>query len=268
MTTRFDRDTALHPIGDGVYEGRIDPAWRIIRGANGGHLAAIVLRGMLLTVADEGRPPRALTVYFASVPREAPVDIRATVERSGRSVSFVSGRMEQEGKLIATGLAAFSTAWPSPEFADLSMPEVPSPEDVEQIADRTDFPFGQHFDIRRVLGAAEPSPDAPAETGVWMRLREPQTADHIVVTQYMDAWAPAVFNKLATGGGGAGVPTIEMTCYFREPLPLPGAEPDDWYLAVFRTTTAREGFIEEDGWLWSRDGRLVAQSRQLALLMV
>ena len=50
-------------------------------------------------------------------------------------------------------------------------------------------------------------------------------------------------------------------------LPLPDAQPHDFYLAVFRTRTARDGFLEEDSEIWSRDGRLVAQSRQLGLLL-
>ena len=33
-----------------------------------------------------------------------------------------------------------------------------------------------------------------------------------------------------------------------------------------RYRLSRDGFIEEDGEIWSRDGRLIAQSRQLALL--
>ena len=33
------------------------------------------------------------------------------------------------------------------------------------------------------------------------------------------------------------------------------------------TTTADEGFLEEDGQLWSPDGTLIAHSRQLGLLL-
>jgi len=63
-----------------------------------------------------------------------------------------------------------------------------------------------------------------------------------------------------------GIPTVDLTVHFRETLPLAGARPDDWTLATFRTRVVREGFLEEDGELWSRDGRLLAHSRQLAVL--
>lgn len=264
--TRFDHDTALVPVAPGVFGGRVDPSWRIVRGANGGHIASIVLRAMVMTI-EEDRTPRSLTVHFARVPKEAPFTIETKVERAGRTMSTVTARLIQESKLIAFGVAAFSLPRAGPEFSDLSMPEVPSPEESEAIPDREDFPFGRHFDIRRALGAEVPDADNRAETGVWLRLREPRPADHLLVTQLMDAWAPSVFLKLGQGGGGAGVPTIDMTFHYREALPLDGSNPDDWYLAVFRTTTSRGGFIEEDGWLWSRAGVLVAQSRQLALLM-
>ena len=61
------------------------------------------------------------------------------------------------------------------------------------------------------------------------------------------------------------MPTIDLSLHFRQTLPRPGAAPDAWTLAVFRTLTSREGFLEEDGELWSQDGVLLAQSRQLAL---
>jgi acyl-CoA thioesterase len=276
--TKFDDDTALATISPGVYEGVVSPDWRIVVGANGGHIAAILLRGMVLAVADDQRTPRALNVHFVRPPKEAAVQVRVVVEREGRTMSNVSARMVQDDKLVALGMAAFSEPRSGPDFSDLRMPEVPPPEKLEpdgsqpetvriaRVADRIDFPFGHHFDILRALGPLEGERSERAEIGVWMRLREPQVADHLVATQLLDAYAPAVFAKLGVGGGGSGVPTVEMTYHYREALPLTSAGPDDWYLGVYRTMTSSGGFIEEDGWLWHRSGSLVAQSRQLALL--
>lgn len=263
MTTRFDRDTGLEPVGGGAYEGRVDPGWRITRGANGAHLAVMLLRGMSLTVDDAERAPRSLTVYYARVPEEAPVRVETTIERAGRRVTLASARMLQGPKLMLMAYGAFSVAWEGTDFADISMPEVPGPEECERVPDRDDFPFGQRFDFRPAIAPAALGVAEKAEAAVWMRLREPQQIDALVATQYLDAWAPAVFGKL---GHSVGVPTIDMTFHFREPMPVEGATPDDHYLGVFRTTTSRQGFVEEDGWLWSRDGRLVAHSRQLALV--
>jgi acyl-CoA thioesterase len=55
--------------------------------------------------------------------------------------------------------------------------------------------------------------------------------------------------------------------HFRSPLPVPGAKAEDYYLGKFSSKLGRDGFFEEDGELWSPDGRLIAQSRQLALAM-
>ena len=62
------------------------------------------------------------------------------------------------------------------------------------------------------------------------------------------------------------VPTVDLTIHFRRDLPVPGARPDDFVLATFRSRFAEQGFIEEDGEIWTRDGTLLAQSRQLAVI--
>lgn len=258
--TRFDTDTALVRVADGVYEGVVDRGWWIVRGPNGGYLAAMLVRGMSSEIDDPGRAPRSVTVHYMRPPAEGPVRVEVAVERSGRTLSTVSARMLQDGRVIALALAAFAGAYTGYEFADLPMPEVPAPDDVEQVTDRDDFPFGQRFDFKPIAG-----PPDLAESWAWMRLREPRLVDAPVATLFMDSWAPAVFNKL--GNAAPGVPTIDMTFHLRRALPLPGAAPDDWYLGVFRTTTSHDGLLEEDGWLWSRSGILVAQSRQLALLL-
>jgi acyl-CoA thioesterase len=265
--TKFDDDTALQPLGDGRFGGRVSEDWSIVRGANGGHVAAILLRAIRLAVDDDEREPRSLTVHFARVPRNDAFEVETTIERTGRTMSNVSARFVQDEKLIALAVAVLSTKQSGPEFSDLAMPEVPHPEAIDAVADRDDFPFGRRFDFRRALGPDIGELSDRAEIGVWMRLREHQPVDHVVSTQLMDAFAPAVFGKLGAGGGGAGVPTIEMTFHFRESLPLSGDPLGSWHLGVYRTLTSRGGFIEEDGWLWNERGVLLVQSRQLALLM-
>jgi acyl-CoA thioesterase len=265
--TKFEEDTGLEPLGDGRFGGRISPDWSIVRGANGGHIAAILLRGVIGVVDDPTKEPRSLTVHFARAPKNEPFEVIAAVERSGRTTANVSARLVQHDKLVAMAIAVVATPQEGPEFSDLAMPEVPRPDAIDAVLDRDDFPFGRQFDFRRALGPDVGETSDVAEIGVWMRLREHQPVDEIVVTQLMDAFAPAVFAKLGTGGGGAGVPTVEMTYHFRESLPIPGEPSDAWHLGVYRTHTARGGFIEEDGWLWNERGVLVAQSRQFALLM-
>ena len=75
---------------------------------------------------------------------------------------------------------------------------------------------------------------------------------------------PAVFGRIDEQ---IIVPTVDLTVHFRSSLPLPDATPDDYVLAEFRTNVVAEGFLEEDGVIWSRDGVLLAQSRQLAAIL-
>ena len=75
-----------------------------------------------------------------------------------------------------------------------------------------------------------------------------------------DAWFPAPWPRLQEL---APAPTIDLTVHFRAPLPLP----DSLLLGRFRSRLVRDGFFEEDGELWAPDGTLVAQSRQLGLLL-
>ena len=91
--TRFDDDTAVVDLGGGVYEGRVDRGWWVMRGPNGGYVAAIVLRAMTLAVADAARAARSLTIHYTSAPTEGPVRIRTTVERAGRSLTTVGARI-------------------------------------------------------------------------------------------------------------------------------------------------------------------------------
>jgi hypothetical protein len=80
---------------------------------------------------------------------------------------------------------------------------------------------------------------------------------------YSDAWLPSAFPRL---GRVVAAPTLDLTVHIRAPLPPAGMGPEDFVLGVFRTRWATGGLWNEDGELWSPDGVLLAQSRQLALV--
>ena len=95
----------------------MDRGWWIVRGPNGGYVAAVLLRAMAARLGDPGRAPRSLTVHYTAPPAEGLVRIEVQVERSGRSLTTLSARMTQEGRLLALALAAFSASREGPSIA-------------------------------------------------------------------------------------------------------------------------------------------------------
>jgi acyl-CoA thioesterase len=267
--TRFDRDTAVVPAGDGVFDVNVDRGWWIVVGPNGGYVAALVLRAMEAALADPERPARSLTLHYVSPAVAGPARVHVRVERSGRSMSALSARLVQGERLIALGLGSFGRGRAGLEFQDHAMPEVPPSERIAAVTASAGMtvPLRQHFELRRVYGADAPGTSTRAQTGGWMRFREPRVPDAPALALFSDAWPPAISQRHALGPGGLrGVPTLDLTVHFRAPVPA-SARPDDFYLCVFRTQTAMNGFLEEDGEIWTRDGVLLAHSRQLALLI-
>jgi len=217
-------------------------------------------------VDDPRRPARSLTVHYLRPPHEGDAEVAVTVERTGRTLTNVSARLEQDGRLLATALAAFADARPGPEFSDAPMPTVPGPDEVASSPSRRSrsrcgpATTAASRSGRCLLGCRR------AESGGWIRLA-PGEADGEVVDEHLlaaftDAWIPAVFSKVV---GRLGVPTVDLTIHFRNPGVVVPA--DQFCLTRFHTRSAAEGFLEEDGEIWSPDGVLLAQSRQLAVVL-
>jgi acyl-CoA thioesterase len=264
VPSRFAADTAVRRLDDDRFEGRIDSGWWIVRGPNGGYVTAILLRALVERVGPD-RSPRSLTVHFTAPPVEGPVVVHTTVEREGRSVTALSARMIQDGRLVAMALAAFAVSRQGVEFADRLMPEVVTPADAQPLpAPPMAPPMVERYEFLQVVGDPPIGGSDRARSGGWIRLSEDRDApaDAVLVAALTDAWIPPVFSRLAVP---MAVPTVDLTIHFRRELPLAGAAPDDHLLGVFETTVAAEGFLEEDGEIWAADGTLVAQSRQLAL---
>jgi acyl-CoA thioesterase len=250
----FDDDIALTKDGRGM----IADGWNTPRGPLGGYVMAIALRALEQAIGDPARMSRSLTVHFLRPAAIGPVAAHAVVERAGRSLSTATVRLEQDEKLVALGLGAFSGAWPAPEVGVVPMPEVAPP--AEPAAPPPGAPpFIRRMDLQPRFGGQPFTGSDDPEVGGWLALREDRRVDAAALCVFADAWYPAIWTRL---DALHPAPTIDLTVHFRAALPVAGP-----LLARFRTRLAHEGFFEEDGELWTPDGTLIAQSRQLGLLL-
>jgi acyl-CoA thioesterase len=215
-------------------------------------------------MVEPERAPRSLTVHYTAPPEEGPVVVEARVERVGRSLTTVSGRMGQGGRVLALALGAFSKPRAGPSFDHGAMPEAPAPDSCPRFGGT--IPMHDRYEYRWAVGDPPMSGASRARSGGWIRSAEPEVASAPLLTAFTDAWPPACFALVSHPEGLGPVPTVDLTVHFRRDLPLSSARPEDYYLAVFRSRFAEQGFVEEDGEVWSRDGLLLAQSRQLAVI--
>ncbi len=265
MSTRFDDETALDPRGDGVYQATLDESWWIERGPNGGLIAVLLLRAMQQTVNDAGREPRSLTIHFLEPSASGPCQIATSVEREGRSVTMLSARLTQAGKTCALALAAFVAPRPSLAFVEATAPRVTQPEDLAAFPPEGVSlpPFAQRYEYRWAFGDLPFSGSQSSRAGGWIRLAERRNADALLIAAFCDAWVPCLYPRLTEP---IGAPTLDLTIHFRAQMPIEGAKPDDYYLCTFSSQLAQSGVFDENCEIWSRDGQLLAQSRQLAML--
>ena len=262
--TRFATDTAVVPTAAGRYSATIDQGWWIERGPNGGYLAAIVLRAVLAEVADPARRPRSMTLHYLRPPSAGPCEVAVTIERTGRGLTTASARLAQGGRDCILALVALGLDRPGPQLHDHVAPAVPDPDEVpirpEPADGALDIPFRHRFEVRPAFGSPPFGSGPDALTGGWIRTTDDDPVDDVLLASITDAWPPAVFSRLEVP---VGVPTVELTIHFRAAPPGRPA----WCLVRFRTLEVGDGYLEESGEVWSAEGHLLAESRQLAVLL-
>lgn len=270
---KFDRDTAVLPVGDSdagrEFLATISPDWKAGLGPHGGYLAAILLRALVESVDDPQRAPRSLTIHYLRPPRAGQVQITTVLERRGRSLSSLSARMVQDGKLIAIVLAAFSVPWAGPEISELSMPDVPPPDTRREPGAQVKHgapPFNAQLVLQpRIGGAPFTGVEQPMVSGGWIGIADPRPLDALALAFFCDALIPTPFLRT---GAPAPAPTVDLTVHFRVALPrTPDPDPLELCLVQTQSQVIHEGFFAEDTTIWASDGKLLAQGRQLAILM-
>jgi acyl-CoA thioesterase len=262
MPGPFATATSVAPIADGEWSASIRPGWDIAGNANGGYLLAIAARALVGAV----RRPDPVTITAHYLAPGAPGDVR------------IATRVLKEGKRFATGFATMSSdtrpllavlatlgdlaTAEGPELVDGAPPDLPVPDDCVPVVPAGTFPppFMGKVELRLhpddATFATANSSGEPLMRG-WFRMPGGEPIDSVALLCAVDAFPPTAFNARLPV---AWTPTMELTAHVRT-RPAPG-----WLRCRFSTRFVTAGFLEEDGEVWDAAGRLVAQSRQLALV--
>lgn len=262
-TAEFDRATALSGSAPG-FAVTLDGRWDSEAGANGGFMLALATRalGRVLPFPD----PVVVSGFFLRPGFPGPAEVRTELVRAGKTTAFGQASLRRDGKEVLRATAAFTdldaaAARDAPSYAGGAPPALPPPQQCRVLPAGAirGLTFAERIEYRMAglphwATGGRPSGN-PAYEG-WMRFADGREPDMFSLPLFADVMAPAVLEV-----GVRAVTTVELTAHLRA-RPAPG-----WLAFRVLTRNLADGYLEEDCELWDSAGRLVAQSRQLALVI-
>jgi acyl-CoA thioesterase len=271
MDFELDRGIAVEATGPGEYAATLDRGWVVGGGVNGGYLLAVIGNAIRAELAEVGQPdPVTVSAYYLSPTTPGPAVVRVRRIRVGKQRSTVAASLvqHQDGVEVEriTALAVFGSLATMPDDVqrEIPPPVLPpleecvearlAPEEVRRMAPLLER-FGTRLDPAYV-GWAVGRPSGSGVIQGWFKLADNRPLDPIALLLVVDALPPVTFDLGLPGWA----PTLELTAHVRAD-PAPG-----WAIVRHATRNISGGQFEEDCEVWDARGRLVAQSRQLALL--
>ena len=277
----FDEDSRVVAAGpEGAFTAALTGRWNGTAGAvNGGYMLAICTRALALAMPFPD--PVVVSGFFLRPGTAGPAAVSASVISSGRSTAFGEAALTQDGKDVVRVTAAFArlgragpgagpgagagagadagTGQDGLVFLDGTPPALPPPAECvgvpvgsfgrASIAERIEFRSAE------LPGWFTGRPSGRPASEFWMRFADGREADLLSLPLLVDSTAPSVLEL------GAGSTTIQLTVHLRA-HPAPG-----WLACRATTRFVSNGYHEEDFEVWDSAGTLVAQSRQLALIL-
>ena len=272
MKYAFDTETTSTKVSDCHWQLTMVPDWNIGNNPNGGYLLACLLRAMATLVPGTPDPVATTTHYLRPGLAGQVADLHAHVVRSGRRTATVTGTMKQEGKPRITCTATFASLDKTgPDQEDINSdtqrslspasPQLPPPDECttrSELAQAVELPIMNRLDIRIDPKYAESGHHKEAIITGWLRFKDERPVDVLALPLFCDSFPPSVFTLYGAIGW---VPTIELSVHARR-RPQPG-----WIKGAFKTRDVAGSLFIEDGVLWDENDQLVAQSRQLQMIL-
>ncbi|MEO8695861.1 MAG: thioesterase family protein [Acidimicrobiales bacterium] len=265
---------------------RIDAAiaerWCINGRAHGGYLAALAERACAAALERPDATLRTITVHYLRGVRSGAVEFDVTVEQSGRRLATVSYRMRQGDAPAIVGVASFAPRGQGPsgprqsgqdasfEYREPTPP--PRYPPVAALARSLDVPYVPRSFLELVDLRLAPDPplfssNATARVGGWVRLAQRRRPDVSSLLVLCDVFPRALMTTMSQSPS-VPPPTTSLHMLVHEPDVGAHLRDDEHLIAELTTRRMNDGFFDEDSTLWSADGALLAQGRQLAINIV
>ncbi len=263
--TAFDAATAARRVADGRYVVLPDERFAIAGAVNGGVLLASVLRAVL---DSSPHPyPVATSAHFLRTPRPEPAYADVTWLKHGKVAATARATLIQDGRPVLEVTITTGALGDPADVGGLSWtgepPRLPPVAECEDIQDaqgpRAFSGYADQVDLRldpATTGWVHGRPAGTPEMRGYFQLREPRDPDAYLLALAVDAMPPVVFGLRVVGWS----PTVELTWHMRA-VPAPGL-----LRIAARCRHVSGGWFDEESEVWDSAGRLVAQSRQIALV--
>ena len=262
MSHLLDDAVASEPLGDGRHRVQVTGDWDTANGTpNGGYVLALLQHAVL---QDSAHPdPLSVSVTYFRPALPGPADIRVREVRKGRRVSTYDAVLTQDDREIAHAVVS-THDWDATgtiEHTPHAAPDVPGPQECADVS--ASIPAGMmpildryRYRAPQLPGWFRGEPSGRTEAVCWIRAADERPVDALLAGAMVDAFPPATVEI-----GHMASATIQLTVHHRRP-PTGSV----WALGHVVARHVIAGYHDEDVELWDEQGRLIAQSRQLAIL--
>ena len=265
MSSTETHEMPLTRLAPGRWTTVAGPQWSNPGGGLwGGYAIGLAVR-VLESEPEAVGEALSLTVTYAAALPAGPLDIRTRRLRQGGRVGV------WEVELLAAGsdevgvhaMVTMARRPPTPEFAFARMPEAPDPESLpspEPLHRVHADHYGASTFERRTLEGFPPAPGASSRSLTWVRSRR-GPFDKALLGMVTDNSAPRAMYAL---GPAVMTTTLSLTAYLHATAAELAAVGDDFILIECEGRVGGGGASDERSSYWSRAGKLLATSEQLA----
>ena len=263
----LDESLALEARGPNLWHSSSSPLYWNAIGPFGGWIGAMLLHAVLCEPEARGDPV-ALQAQFIGPLRQAPFTVRTACIRQNRTTAFwrseiLQTRDDGRAEAVCAHASVTLSDWRDTfTLADARMPVVPPAETLPPPPPRrTRTPaFIARYDYRMVSGPMLAGADNMSSM-LWLRDTPPRTLDATSISALCDAPFPSLWLRRTEP---VMITTLVYNIFFRTSGNGLAAAGNRHLLVESACDVGTAGFYDQNSNLWSEDGRLLAQTQQLA----